>query len=114
MNIDTATGLPVDNQLVINYLKSLVNRFFKILPIRENNDDSLEIYLDSLLKELIGFKSLIIGINNNAMFMSLLSTLQYLIDNPKCSIKTVRRQVFNSISTCNKLIYIYSDSSNNS
>jgi len=35
--------------------------------------------------------------------VSLLNILQYLIDNPECSLTVVKREVFRAISICNKL-----------
>ena len=94
-----------------NYLRSLVNRLFKILPIREQGDDSLTIYVRSLQMELLGSKELIKDFQNDATFLTILSILQYLIDNPNCSVKTVRREVFHTISLCNKLKATYLDNS---
>ena len=107
--IETTAGVPMDSQLLSNYFKALVNRFFKILPIREQGDESLVIYLESFQKELLGCQALITAIQNDALYVSLLATLQYLIDHPDCSVKAVRRQVFNSISICNKLKSIYAE-----
>lgn len=103
MSMDTTIGVSISNELMENYLKTLVNRFFKILPIREQDDDSLPIYLRSLQMEVLGSQNLITSFQNNANFITLASILQYLIDNPDCSIKTVRREVFHAISLCNKL-----------
>ncbi len=107
MRIDTNAGKSVDSELLVNYFNSLVNRFFKILPIREQNEESLDTYLKSFQLELLGCQNLISEIKNDATFMTLLSILQYLIDNPDCSVKSVRREVFSAISICNKLKSIY-------
>ena len=109
MMIETTAGVPMDSELLVNYFRSLVNRFFKILPIREQGDESLVVYLESFQKELLGCQSLIVAIKNDALYISLLATLQYLIDNPDCSVKAVRRQVFNAISICNKLKSVYAE-----
>ena len=107
MSIETTAGVEIDSTLLSNYLRNLVNRFFKILPIREKGDDSLPIYLRSLQMELLGCKSLISDFENDASFITLLSILQYLIDEPDCSVTTVRREVFHAISICNKLKATY-------
>lgn len=103
MMIETSVGTPIDSEILRNYFKSLVNHFFKILPIREQNEESLSTYMQSLQMELLGCKGLIVSIKNDALYLTLLSILQYLIDNPKCSVKEVRREVFRAISVCNKL-----------
>ena len=36
----------VDGKMVRNYFKNLVNRFFKILPMFENKDESLVVYME--------------------------------------------------------------------
>lgn len=106
--LDTTAGIPVSNDLLCNYLKNLVNLFFKILPIRENNEDSLVVYMKSLQIELLGCKELIITLNNDSNYLTLLSILQYLIDNPECEVYKVKREVFRAISICNKLKSKYS------
>lgn len=86
-----------------NYIRGLVDRFFKILPLWETSEESLPEYLDSLLLELNGFNSLAEMLDDDKDFVSLLSILQYLIDNPETSTRVVKREVFRAISICNKL-----------
>lgn len=103
MTIHTVAGLPMDSTMLSGYMCSLVNRFFKILPIRESGEDSLEVYMRSLQAELLGCKEFIVAIHEDPLFVSLLNILQYLIDNPECSLVVVKREVFRAISICNKL-----------
>lgn len=103
MTIQTTAGVPMNATMLSGYMRSLVNRFFKILPIRESGEDSLETYMRSLLSELLGFKELIVAVHEDSEFVSLLNILQYLIDNPECSLVVVKREVFRAISICNKL-----------
>lgn len=108
MSIRTSvSGVDIDTGLLNNYLGNLVNRFFKILPMREADDSSLSTYMRSLQVELLGCKSLVIALENDASFMTLLSILQYFIDNPEISVASVRREVFHAISICNKLKETY-------
>ena len=107
MTIDTSAGTPVRIELLHNYFNSLVNRFFKILPIREAEESSLPIYLRGLQVELLGCKDFIPSLCTDATYLSLLGILQYLIDNPECTIREVKREVFGAISLCNKLKAIY-------
>lgn len=106
--IETSVGTPIDSELLNNYFTALVNRFFKILPIREQESESLSVYIDSLQKELLGCKSLLNVIDNDPMYLTLLSILQHFSDNPQCPTKEVRREVFRAISVCNKLQKKYS------
>lgn len=103
MTIQTTAGIPMNATMLSGYMRSLVNRFFKILPIKESGEDSLETYMRSLQSELLGCKELIVAIHEDCEFVSLLNILQYLIDNPECSLVIVRREVFRAISICNKL-----------
>ena len=86
-----------------NYLRSLINLFFKILPLKESGERSLKTYMKSLQAELLGCNALVETIHDDSMFLSLASILQYLIDSPDCSVVFVRREVFRAISICNKL-----------
>lgn len=85
------------------YMRGLVDRLFKILPLWETNEESLPVYLDSLLIELHGFNGLMRCINDDQDFVTLLAILQYLIDHPETETYIVKREVFRAISVCNKL-----------
>lgn len=101
--IDTVVGIPITDELIHNYFKSLVNSFFKILPIRESGETTLPVYIQSLQAELLGCKELICELNNNSNFLTLVAILQYLHDNPDCPVQDVKRDVFRAIAICNKL-----------
>lgn len=103
MTFMTKSGTPVDADAVINYIESLINRFFKILPIKENNEETLGVYIESLQLEMLGCKNLIPVLSKNGDYFSLLSILQYLIDNPDTPTRVVKREVFKAISICTKL-----------
>ena len=60
MSVETSLGVNIDSESLNNYLRNLVNRFFKILPIREQDDGSLSTYMRSLQMELLGCKNLTI------------------------------------------------------
>ena len=86
-----------------NYMRSLVDRFFKILPLWEEGEETLPAYLDSMLIELSGFRSMMFALHHDHEFVTLIAIIQYLIDNPETTPRTVRREVFRAISICNKL-----------
>lgn len=86
-----------------NYMRSLVDRFFKILPLWEDGEETLPTYLDSMLIELSGFRSMMFALHHDHDFVTLMAIVQYLIDNPETKTRTVRREVFRAISICNKL-----------
>lgn len=107
--IETSVGIQMDDIVLEKYLRSLINLFFKILPIKESGEKSLGTYLRSLQLELIGCRSFVVSIQNDASFLTMLSVLQYMIDSPDCSVSVVKREVFRCISLCNKLIARYTD-----
>ena len=47
MMVNTTADAQLSSELVFNYFKNLVNQFFKILPMRESEEESLPIYIDS-------------------------------------------------------------------
>lgn len=103
MMFDTSAGVLVDEQCLLNYLDSLINRFFKILPIRESDGKMPVSHMASLQYEILGCKNMIVALNYDESILSLASTLQYLIDTPDINIKDVKKEVFRTISICEKL-----------
>lgn len=98
-NVD---GYDIPDRLFENYIRSLVNQFFKILPIRENEEPTLTEYMKNLQIELLGNKGLIVKLENDPQYLTLISILQYMIQND-CDVPTTRSQVFKAISICNRL-----------
>lgn len=94
---------PVEPMLAGNYFGSLIDMVFKILPLWENREATLPVYIESLQAELSGFKGLVIAVSYDSMYLSLLSILQYLLDHPELEVPVVKREVFHMISLCNKL-----------
>lgn len=100
---ETIIGTKLDSEMVVNYFEILVNQFFKILPMRENGEDSLPVYLESLRSELLGCNHIIMELNHDPLFLSLISILQYLIDSPDITVRETKREVFKAISICNRI-----------
>lgn len=98
----TTTGRNIPDKMLDNYLASLVNQFFKILPIKESGEPSLKEFMRSLQVELIGCKGLMERLSNDSTYLSLIAILQYMIDND-CDTPVVKREVFKAISICKKL-----------
>lgn len=98
-----------DRELLANFFKTLVNRIFKILPMKENDDETLNVYCNSLQFELHGTARLIPDLGNNPRYLSLLSILENIKDYPETPVSVVRREVFNAISICNKIEQLYRD-----
>lgn len=83
-----------------NYLTAMVGRLFKILPLREESDITADAYISGLITELLGFAGLIRSVDCDASYVAILSSLQYLLDNPDIPTKRVKKVVFDSISLC--------------
>lgn len=94
------------------YLSSLIDRFYKILPLKEEAEPSLYGYMDSFIRELTGFESLFHSFHGDPRFISLISILQYMVDNPDCPVDIVRKEVFHAISICKCLRSAYADVNN--
>ena len=88
--------MPVRAELVYNQLGGLVNRFYKILPLKENGSPTLCQYEQGLLREMLGFGELMGALCYDDRYATLLSVLQYMIRyDPE--VDTVRTEVFRSI-----------------
>lgn len=79
-----------------NYFKFLINKTYKILPLKEEESDTLKSYLESYQRELIGNKDLISIMVNEPKFITLLNILQYLISEDY-SVKVCKKEVFKCI-----------------
>lgn len=100
----------IPDMLCWNYMDSLVGRFFKILPLKEEELETLGTYMISLQTELIGASHVMRALAYDARYLSLIATLQFLIDKADtCDVDTVKREVFKSISICKKLRDEYSE-----
>lgn len=103
MMVETVSGHEIDIVFLQRYFKRLVDQFFKILPLREEEEPTLVNYMEGLRAELLGLGGLVTYVDKDPVFLSLLSILQYLIDNPDASHHIFKREVFAAISICNKL-----------
>ncbi len=108
-HLETRVGIPIKADMTIDYFRELINRFFKVLPMWESREGTLPVYLESLQVELLGFQSFVPTIKTDASYVTLLSILQYFIDNPDAGQGKVRREVFKAISICNKLCSVLAE-----
>jgi hypothetical protein len=92
----------LEGECFTNYLKFLIGKFYKILPIHEENPHTLKSYLESLLIELSGNRMLIEKIKFDANFLTLMGTIQFLIDN-ECKHEIYKREVMKCINIIKKL-----------
>jgi len=84
------------------YIHSLVGRFYKILPLCESRSDTLDKYMKSLLREMIGCECLSDSLKNDDRFVSLLAILQSLISDHS-DIGVVKTDVFRAINILTQL-----------
>lgn len=98
----TVYDVEISDRMASKYLKTLVNRFYKILPLKEDEEDSLQPYLDSLLREMLGLHDLISLLKDDDRYLTLLSMVQYFISH-ETSVSEVRTEVFRAISILKKL-----------
>ena len=98
----TVRGIELNDEMFSKKLRGFVNQFYKILPIKESGEPSLTQYMKSLQREMLGCGALIIALDNDAQYLSLLSILQYLIDHD-CDVATVKSDVFKAINILKKM-----------
>lgn len=92
---------PVDDSLVDKYLDKLVDKIFKLLPLREEENPTLAVYHRSLMLELTGFHNLFLEMQDNSEFISLLSSLESLMTIE--DFKLYRSKVFECINLVKKV-----------
>lgn len=92
----------ISDNLFKNYLDRLVDRFYKILPLKEQKSDTLSTYIQSLQCELIGSKNLILYLNDDSQFINLISILQFFIDN-EFDDKICKREIMKAINISKQL-----------
>jgi hypothetical protein len=86
--------LPKEN--FCRYFEFLINKTYKILPLKEEKSDTLKSYLESYQRELIGNMDLVPMLVKEPKFITVLNTIQYLISE-EYSDKVCKREVFKCI-----------------
>lgn len=88
-----------DNKKITVYLNVVVDKIFKILPLYEEKNIGIKVYVESLIFELYGVQN-VITIENSSDYISLLSTLESVrAEMNKENIKkyTLKRELFKCI-----------------
>lgn len=99
----TKYGDYISRDMLNSKSEELIGRFFKILPLREHNSDTVTQYISGLLREMLGMEQLIEEWHNDGQYLSLLGILQYHVDHPETSIDTVRSDIFRAINLIKRL-----------
>lgn len=89
------------NDLLIAYVDGLIDKIFKLLPLREENSLTLNKYIEGLLREIIGGKELIEELKNNQDIISILGILQNLMN--ENNFESYRSDIFKCINLVKKI-----------
>jgi hypothetical protein len=95
-----------NNERLLNYLNTVVNSVFKILPLYEEKNVGLETYVESLLFELYGLEK-VVSMDSSYEYVSLLSTLESVkmeVVREDSKKTTVKREVFKCINIIKNMV----------
>ncbi|AYP68251.1 hypothetical protein PQE75_gp228 [Bacillus phage vB_BcoS-136] len=95
-----------NNEKLVVYLNSVVSSVFKILPLYEEENVGLNIYIESLLFELYGLDKAV-NIEHSHEYISLLSTLESIkseIGNSDSKKSIIKREVFKCINIVKNMV----------
>lgn len=85
------------------YLKSLINKVYKILPLKEEDSATIYQYLGGLAVEMQGCYDLHHELTESPQFMAALCVVQYLATE-QYDVQTCRREVFKAINNISYLV----------
>lgn len=69
---------PIPSELCENYFDILINRLYKILPLKEEESSTVVTYIESLLSEMTGGQEVILILENDGRFLSIINSLEYI------------------------------------
>lgn len=95
-----------NNERLIVYLNSVVNGVFKILPLFEEKNVGLKVYVNSLLSELYKLEK-VIKIEHSYEYISILATLEFIkeeVSKPDGKKSIVKREVFKCINVIKNMV----------
>lgn len=96
-------GNDIPAEANLNYLQTLISKVFKILPMKEQNIETVNVHIDSLLTELTGYKTLFEYVKYDARLLTVICTLKAIQDNDM-SHAVCKREVFKCIKCIEQLI----------
>lgn len=70
--------MTIPNEAFKCYLRALINKVYKILPMYEEENKNLRSYLQSLEREMAGCYKLYESLCDNAQFLSLIAIIRFL------------------------------------
>lgn len=84
------------------HLDGLINKLFKIIPLKESNDKNIDIYIDSLCVDLLGSSFTFKELLKNQNYITIVNTVEYLSEYDY-SFEKCKREVFKCISLIEKV-----------
>lgn len=92
----------INNQVIIQRIKNLINQIYKLLPVREQGADWQK-PLQTILEELAGMQRLI-KIDNQGLFFLLINKLEGLYElTQEKDFQCYRRTIFECLTLMNEL-----------
>jgi hypothetical protein len=95
-------GNCIEKEVYYNYFSLIVSKIYKILPLKEEFSETYKEYIDSLQSELLGNKELIWFLREDSSYLSIIATMQYLI-NEDYTAKKCKKEVFKCIKIIEKI-----------
>lgn len=92
-------GGNINNLTLKKYFQNLINRIYKILPMAEENSETLDEYVCNLMKELCGGEKLLL---DSDIFIELINNLETFT--LPYNLNMIKSQVFHCINLCEKII----------
>ena len=99
--IEVKYGL-LPHKIFCNYFDFLINKTYKILPMKEENSLTLKSYLESYQRELIGNKELVGVLVDEPQFITVLNIIQFLISEEYTN-EVCKKEVFKCIRILQKI-----------
>lgn len=92
----------INNTACYNYMARLVDKLFKIIPLKEAHSPTVDTYIEDLIFEISGNKEIFAETEYNPKLVDIICTLE-AIKNEEMSHKEYRRSVFKCITITEQL-----------
>lgn len=95
--VETKYGFNINKKTVESDVNRLTNQIWKLLPMRENNEENWESQLASVILEISGLHDVLILDDGDVRYLSLLSKLEGL-QKEQVPFEIFRKTIFECIS----------------
>jgi hypothetical protein len=99
-SLKTKYGANIPKEVLIDYFKKVTNRVFRLLPMLEECDCTLSIYIEYLLIELAGGNEILY---KDVLFLDLLANLE-AVNGLLEDFPNYRNQILKCTGICNTII----------